>query len=74
MMSLMGMIVHCREVVASSASGVMDMCTHPARGMCTASVMFVGGLSVVLLSVVFIIFSVLEVGDGTDSMSYFKRG
>ena len=42
-------------------------------GSHTVSIMFVCGVSVVLLSVVFIIFSVLEVGDGRDAMFYFSR-
>ena len=35
---------------------------------------FGGDVSVLLLSVVFITFSVLHVGDGTEAMSYFDKG
>ena len=71
---LVDVVVCCREVVVSSASGVEGMCTCPTGGSCTAFVMFVCGVSVVLLLVVFIIFSVLEEDDGRDAMSYFSAG
>ena len=50
------------------------VCIPQGEGSRTASVMFVCVFSVVLLSVMFIIISVLEVGNGTDAMSYFNRG
>ena len=49
------------------------MYTCLTGGSGTVSVMFLCCVSVVLLSVVFIIFSVLEVDDGRDTMSYFSR-
>ena len=51
------------------------MYTCLTGGSGTVSVMFLCCVSVVLLSVVFIIFSVLEVGDGTDVIScFYNRG